>query len=131
MKDLKGLVAVAASTLLFGCARMMFGTTETVKIYSVPAGATVTFPDGHRMVTPIEVQLDRKKATVITVGEKGYETETVTLQPVLSGRGLAFGGLYDYESGAVYELTPNPVSVVLKPTQKYMDEIDQNKTEEN
>jgi len=117
------LPATFLSVAATGCATMMFGTTETIRIYSEPPGAIVTLPNGNQVITPAEVELDRKSAFVITIAKEGYETETVTLQPVFSGKGLAFGGLYDYESGAVYQLTPNPVSVVLKPTDRKLLKI--------
>ncbi len=50
--------------------------------------------------------------------KEGCEAESLSVFPTLAGGGVLLGGLIDYGTGAVYDLTPNPAHVMLKCTKK-------------
>jgi hypothetical protein len=97
---------------------MVRGETTVLRIYSDPPGAIVRLPDGRELITPAEAELSRKTAGVITIKKEGYKNKIVIIQSVPSVGGFAFGGLYDYHSGATHNLSPNPVVVTLTPIEE-------------
>jgi hypothetical protein len=50
---------------------------------------------------------------VITFSKSGCNNQMASVYPTLAGSGVILGGLIDYGTGAVYNLTPNPVVVSL------------------
>lgn len=110
---LAGLCAGMALTLA-GCATMVRGTTETLQIVSEPEGALAKISSGQQCKTPCQVKLKRNQTVTIKLEKDGCESELVTVTPTLAGSGVLLGGMIDYGTGAVYNLTPNPVHVMLK-----------------
>ena len=98
-----------------GCATIMRGTSEVLQIQSDPTGAHAELSTGQSVTTPGQVKLKRDTNVIITFTKEGYEKESVTVYPTVSGTGAVLGSVFDYGTGAIYDLTPNPVFVTLKP----------------
>lgn len=101
--------------LISGCATMIRGTEDTLQVSSDPSGANVELSGGQSGTTPCSFVLKRNQSCIVKISKEGYHTEAVTVYPTLAGSGVILGGLIDYGTGAVYNLTPNPVNVLLKP----------------
>jgi len=121
-----GAVVLAAASLS-ACATITRGTQEKFAITSDPDGATVEMTNGLRCTTPCKMKVNRKSDFVVKVAKEGYEPAEVRVQGKVKGGGVAggvlgnaiFGGLIgagvDASTGAMLNLTPNPVQVKLKP----------------
>jgi hypothetical protein len=115
LKNLGYLVLSIASINLLGCATMIRGTKDSLQVSSEPTGALVELSDGQKGTTTCQFTCARNQSMLVKISKEGYHPETVTVYPTLAGAGVILGGLIDYGTGAVYNLTPNPVHVVLKP----------------
>ena len=131
-----------ALIFLTGCGTITRGSKDVLIIESEPSGASVTTSVGLQGTTPATFQLPRKGALVVTIAKEGYETATVNVVPRVAGAGgaamagnVVMGGLIgaavDAGTGAMYDLKPNPVHVVLnklasaektKPAAKNLEE---------
>lgn len=121
------LVALACATIsLPACATMTRGSSEQYRIESTPPGATVTTSNGFRCVaTPCTFRMPRKDSFNATVSLEGYATQTHQVESKMSSGGAAgmagnllvggiIGGVVDATSGAMNDLTPNPLIVTLR-----------------
>lgn len=97
-----------------GCATMIRGTEESLSVTSEPSGALAELSNGQKGTTPCQFILKRNQSLNIKYSKEGYYDENVTVYPTLAGAGVILGGLIDYGTGAVYNLTPNPAHVILK-----------------
>ena len=121
-----GAVVLAASSLA-GCATITRGTDQKFAVISEPSGAAVEMTNGLRCTTPCNMKIRRKSDFVVKVMKDGYEPAEVHVQGKVKGGGVAggvlgnalLGGLIgagvDASTGAMLNLTPNPVQVTLKP----------------
>jgi hypothetical protein len=126
------VAALSAVAFLQGCATMMNGTTQTVRIETDPPGAMLTIlPDGIQVVSPADVELGRKAFRTIEVRLDGYEvTRTyldryvvgeavapnVMIDPLFFLMKLSWGPvLLDFETGGAFRLAPDPVVIKLAP----------------
>ena len=109
------ILSVGLSIVFSGCATMIRGTNQNLQVMSEPAGARVEVSSGEQGTTPCSFLLKRNQSVLLKITKEGYHPETVTVYPTLAGAGVILGGLIDYGTGAVYNLTPNPVHVMLKP----------------
>ncbi len=116
MKKLCGVIFLLF--LLTGCATMIRGTSETLVITSEPEGALAKLSNGQSCVTPCQMKLKRNEIVYIKFEKKGCEPAMIPVVPTLAASGVIWGGLIDYGTGAVYDLTPNPVHVLLKCNDK-------------
>lgn len=115
------------ATALSGCATLTRGTTETVVFTSEPRGAKARLSNG--MVceeTPCQFELPRRDGFSVVFSKPGYHDKEVnvgTKMPAMGGVALAgnvvaggiVGGVVDYNTGAAWEFSPNPVAVTLEP----------------
>lgn len=115
---IKSLALICLTLLLTNCATMFRGTTQQVSINTTPTGADVNISNGSSCVTPCTIEAERKNTLQVTIAKNGYHTHTTSLVPSLAGAGAMLGGIIDYGTGAVYDLQPNPLHVVLIPKQK-------------
>ncbi len=125
MKKIILLLAVALT--LPACATITRGKTEAYTVGTTPPGAQVSFSNGLTCPsTPCTLKMDRKPGFVVTIEKEGYETvQANVVSSVASGGGAAMagnvlvGGLIgaavDASSGAMNNLTPNPLTIQLTP----------------
>ena len=144
----KHIVLASAVLSLGACATVTKGSNNTVKVTSEPSDAKVVFKevlnkyDGAECRTPCEVELKRKGNYETTVSKDGYAPFTTILVPKIStsgGAGMAgnilLGGVIgagvDAATGAMKDLSPNPLRVVLAPEgeESYMVDKDGNKVD--
>jgi uncharacterized protein YcfL len=130
MKQLLSIVIIL-SFLLQGCSAMFNGgTKQSVYVESNPSGAKVYYhkPSGKDKeeviesgVTPVVVNVKKKKAGTIEIQKEGYQVMTVDLQKKVTGAfysnffwlllwpvfPIAIG--YDAISGSMYRIVPDRV----------------------
>jgi len=125
LSELRLLAALPALATL-GCATIVNGPTQDVEITSNPPGASVLIlPEKKMVVTPAEVELDRKTVHTLIFELEGCRPATGYLDRLNSNvttGNVILGGLIgiaiDYDSGAVYRLDPDPLHVVLQPAKE-------------
>lgn len=115
MKTYKILAVMLALLVTTGCATMIRGTDDVLQVSSEPTGANVELSTGQSGSTPCSFVLKRNQSCLVKFSMNGYHSETVSVYPTLAGSGVILGGLIDYGTGSVYNLTPNPVHVNMKP----------------
>src|SRR5262245_57608074 len=105
-----------------GCATVLSGTTDTVRINSVPADATVLV-DGRSYQTPVSLTLSRTRSYDVIIHKDGYLTVRRVILQVgnsVSTGNLVAGGvigiLADQSSGAAFRLYPTELDVELVST---------------
>ncbi|MDQ3656544.1 MAG: PEGA domain-containing protein [Chloroflexota bacterium] len=113
--------------MLPACATVTRGTQTAWEVQSDPPGAQVTTSHGYQCPgTPCSIKMPRKSQFTATVSKPGYTTATMAVtNKIGSGGGTAMagnivvGGIIgagvDAASGAMYDLTPNPLIVKLEP----------------
>ncbi len=130
MKRLVLILSVVASA---GCATVIRGTKETSKFESTPSGASVSVESisadklgPFTCTTPCEIELKRKRDWTVVFTLDGYKPVTGTLEPKVTGGGVAAGvgnvvagGIIgigvDAGTGANLDLRPNPMRARLEP----------------
>ncbi len=112
-----GIVAVLTAC---GCATVVNGTSQKIRVSSNPSGATVKVDDKCTYITPARIRLERRRDHTLVFTKDGYEIQTVKLTHVLSevvvGNTLLGGPLgwaFDACAGTQYKLMPDPVHVEL------------------
>lgn len=123
---LTALIIIAALLATSGCASITRGTSQGFGIQSNPTGATATVSTGQVCTTPCEIKVPRKFAITVLLELPGYKPITAKVDSERSAAGsrrmlgnMMFGGLMgamiDLNSGALQDLTPNPLRVQLAP----------------
>lgn len=110
-------VCIAAA----GCSTITTGTTDVVRISSVPDGATVEL-DGRTYQTPVSLTLSRSKSYEVVIRKDGYLPAHRVIARVgnsASTGNLLVGGLpgilTDQSTGAAFRLFPTDLMVELVP----------------
>jgi len=125
MDSIKIILIAVIVLLSTGCATITRGKMDAMVIESTPANVTATLHTVGGDITcstPCALELKRKDAFTVTFTKDGYETITTNVVPVQASAGSAgmagnilFGGLIgaavDAGSGAMKDLTPNPLVV--------------------
>ena len=118
------LSAVALS--LGACATITRGEHTAWEVSTSPPGATVKTTNNMDCdSTPCSLKMERKAEFDATISKAGYKTITIHVTHKISGAGGAgmagnvlVGGIIgagvDMASGAMYDLTPNPVNLNLE-----------------
>jgi hypothetical protein len=121
-----GVAAVAVAVSLGACATLTRGTVQPFVVETTPAGAAVKTSNGFTCpATPCTFSMPRKEAFTVTVSKEGYATQTAEVKSEMAGGGAAgmagnvlLGGLIgigvDATSGALNDLTPNPLLLVMQ-----------------
>lgn len=113
----RAAVALAGCAAV-GCATIISGKTQNLRVTSVPPGATVVAePGGYRVTTPAEITLRRKDAPYrLTFSLDGHEPYSVTISSGTNGwvwGNLILGGIIgiivDSSTGAANKLEPGEV----------------------
>jgi len=120
------LVALLGATLLLpACATITRGSNQDFTVESTPSGARVSTSNGFQCEsTPCTFRMPRKNGFRVTVSREGYASQEIEVTSGISGGGAAgmagnviFGGVVgavvDGTSGAMKDLSPNPLVVVL------------------
>jgi len=106
--------ALAATT---GCAVFSKGRTQMVTVRSVPSGATATINGVAVGQTPLKVDLPRGDVYRIDLQREGFEARSALILPVpneFEERTFRWG--IDYALGAMTDLSPEELSVSLRPS---------------
>lgn len=122
-------LALAALVATSGCATITRGTTQEIAVDSTPQGARVETTGGATYTTPAAIKLQRNISHNLLFEKAGYEPAKAVVTPSVSGGGAAgmagnllfggiIGGAIDAGSGAMYDLSPTRVHVVMKEIQK-------------
>jgi hypothetical protein len=110
---------------LSGCATVTRGTTTEFSVSSTPPGASVKTSTGFQCdATPCSMKVPRKTPFDVTVAKTGFVTKTLHVRSEVGGGGAAglagnvvaggfLGMAIDASSGAMNDLTPNPMTVSL------------------
>lgn len=118
------LVGVALS--LPACATITRGSSQEFTVQSTPPGARVSTSNGFQCdATPCTFRMPRKDEFRATVSLDGYVAQDHDIKSGISSGGAAglagnviFGGVIgavvDGSSGALNDLTPNPLIVILR-----------------
>ena len=112
--------------LLPACATVTRGTSQKFAIESTPAQADVALSTGQTCTTPCKLKLKRKHGFTASFTKPGYEPLQAQVKSKFSGGGAAagagniliggvVGAVVDGSSGALNNLTPNPLKVTLVP----------------
>lgn len=123
VKRIAGAIALACvATIGTGCATIVHGTTERVRIDSTPPGAEVAIDDSQHVVTPSAVKLSRASAHKLVFHKPGYQDATANLTSSTSGwilgnllAGGVVGMAIDASDGAGRKLSSDSVNVALTP----------------
>ncbi|WP_333610788.1 translation initiation factor 2 [Brevundimonas bullata] len=123
----QALTLAGLSLSLPACATITRGTTQPFTVESSPPGARASTSNGFQCeATPCTFRMPRKDAFTVTISRDGYAEQTHSIESKMSGGGGAalagnvlVGGLIgagvDATSGALNDLTPNPLIVTLEP----------------
>ena len=121
-KTNRTLSAVMIGVLTAGCASIIHGSRQDIRVTSNPSGAVVRVNlNNQATTTPGIVTLNRKEiGYALTFEKQGYKPVEVSLRRTVDGwlfGNIIFGGLVgiviDFASGSAYKLTPDEVSTVL------------------
>lgn len=122
---MRHLVLAALVAALGGCATVTRGTSQDYVVESTPPGATVTTSNGfYCPATPCTLRIPRKQGFTVDIALDGYVTARETVTSSMSSGGAAgmagnvlIGGVIgmgvDASSGALNDLSPNPLQVTL------------------
>lgn len=126
----RALALVGVALSLPACATITRGASQEFTVESTPPGARVSTSNGFQCdATPCTFRMPRKDAFRVTVSRDGYVTQEHQISSGISGGGAAgmagnviFGGVIgavvDGTSGAMNDLTPNPLVVNLLTPQQ-------------
>ena len=118
-------ILVILSLTLINCATVTRGRSQAWTVTSEPSNAEVRLSSGLSCTTPCTLTVNRRPGFAVTVSKEGYVTQTSNVASQISGGGgtalagnVILGGLIgagvDASTGAMNELVPNPLHVVLE-----------------
>ncbi len=115
---------VAFTALLSGCASLVNGKYQDIKVSSNPSNATITVePGDHKALkTPATLSLERKQGPyMLTIAMPGYKESKIYLKASTSGWvwgnvliGGIIGMIVDHSTGAANVLEPAEVKANLE-----------------
>jgi len=123
---MRALALVGVALSLPACATITRGSSQEFTVESTPPGARVSTSNGFQCdATPCTFRMPRKDEFRATVSMDGYVAQDHDIKSGISGGGAAglagniiFGGVIgavvDGSSGAMNDLTPNPLVVILR-----------------
>ncbi len=122
----RALTLVGVALSLPACATITRGSSQEFTVESTPPGARVSTSNGFQCeATPCTFRMPRKDEFRATISMDGYVSQEHQIRSGISGGGAAglagnvifggvIGGVVDASSGALNDLTPNPLIVVLR-----------------
>lgn len=123
---MKTVFVVALGLCLSACATVTRGSSTAWEVQTDPPGARVETTNGHMCPsTPCSIKMPRKSEFTATIAKEGYVPATVSVTNKVSGAGgvgmagnVILGGVIgagvDLATGAMLDLTPNPVVLKLE-----------------
>ena len=129
MQIIKPVFICVLLSMVSGCGTIVQQSAiDLLYVKSDPPGAQVTLSTGVKGITPCQFELPRKAKLMVVIEKEGYEQVEVMVQGITTpkralisglgnqivGAGL-LGEMMDDQSGAAFELKPNPIEVKLKP----------------
>lgn len=133
---MKKTVLLAALALLAGCATITRGTSQQFTVETTPPGASVSTSNGFQCAaTPCTFRMPRKDEFRVHVELEGYAPADANVTSGMSGGGGAglagnvlIGGVIgigvDATSGALNDLSPNPLQITLQPLAPAVEEAE-------
>ena len=121
MTRLSAILAMGAGVIMASCSTITSGTTDVVRISSIPDHATVEI-DGKTYATPVTLTLSRSRSYEVLIQKEGYLPAHRVISRVgntaTEGNFIAggmVGLLTDQSTGAAFRLFPTDLSVELVP----------------
>ena len=107
---------------LYGFATIVSGTKQNITINSSPSGAEVVIDGFVKGLTPLSIDIKRKKNQSITIKKEGYQSQTLSLayefNKTFWGNALVgglIGSSIDSSTGATIEYEPSSFHITLTP----------------
>ena len=125
MKMLKLTAALAAVSLMTGCASIVGDKEQGITINSSPSNANVLITDErsmqvHSATTPTTVQLRKSdgsyfggKSYTVEISKDGFESRTMMINSSANGWYIGGNLIVDPLSGAMYNLSPDTINATL------------------
>jgi hypothetical protein len=125
MKIFSILLVIATLILTTSCATITRGKSTAFTVTSEPTNANVRFSSGLTCTTPCTLEMPRKDGFVVTISKDEYKTVNANVISSVANAGAAgmagnvlLGGLIgagvDASTGAMNDLSPNPLHIVLE-----------------
>jgi len=120
------VLGLVASLSLGGCATITRSEHDTWTVKTTPGSAAVKTSNGFACdATPCTFRMERKSEFDVTITKPGYKTWSGHVTHKVSGAGGAgmagnvlvggiIGAVVDANTGAMLDLTPNPLEVTLE-----------------
>lgn len=122
-------VSTIALVLVTGCASIVSGTKQKIKIASTPTDSNISITQFDTNLespfwsgkTPATVKVNRKKSYLVKITREGYQPAEISIQyKSMNGwvwGNIVFGGIIgaviDTVDGAAYKLGPDDINVQL------------------
>ena len=125
-KGIKRYIAIVFSvvllgSLVYGCAAIFKGTSNTVNFASKPLGAEVYVDGFPRGTTPLTLKLESKRPYQVEFRKEGYQPRTYTITNRVDASWIIldvifgiFPVIVDASTGAWYELDVGTVNMVME-----------------
>ena len=146
--NIKVITALATALSLISCATVTKGTKFEVSVTSTPSNATALFIDeekkykGESCITPCSVNINRQGRYITTISKAGFDDYKILVRPKLAADGVvgsagnvatigAVGGIgiigagIDHATGAMRDLYPAKLDIVLQPQGKTSYRMDE------
>lgn len=120
------IALLIAGLLATGCASIMEGPQQAIRIHCEPSQDVAVLVDGNAAdLVHGEIKLDKKRDThFVTFSKEGYHQSTISFNreinpfwPVADliwGPAFPLAWLVDWQSGAVFRIDPRDLHVVLR-----------------
>jgi PEGA domain len=122
MKSIPLFYTIPLLLLLAGCATIVSGPCQVVRVSSNPPDAMVTVDGIERGATPTPICLSRDRDHVVAIDLPGYKHYEISVTRTVNGWffgnlviGGAVGMIIDAVDGSIYSLDPDSIDVVLEP----------------
>src|ERR1043165_3728781 len=88
LKFVKRSMVLSLVLMMGGCATIVSGTTQKIRVTSIPSDALAKV-DNFSTKTPAVLSLERKTGHTLEISKEGYKTMMVLILPSMNG--MTFG----------------------------------------